>query len=111
MVFAAWNFYRGRTNVTAVLASIGILMVLLGLAIPSFARRFHAIWMRFASALGWVNSRVLLGLLFYIVLAPYNLLGRLIKRDPLTRRGRGRNSYWIKRKQTRQTREQFERSF
>jgi Saxitoxin biosynthesis operon protein SxtJ len=85
--------------------------LLVGLFVPPLARRFHTLWMRLALLLGWVNSRILLGLMFYGVFAPYNLVGRLLRRDPLTRRGARRDTYWLPRKTTRQAREQFERTF
>lgn len=111
LLFAAWNYYRGRLTVVVVLGALGVGFVLIGLLVPPLARGFHVYWMRFATALGWINSRVLLGLMFYGVLAPYNLIGRLFGRDPLKRRAPRGQSYWRPRKQTRQTREQFERTF
>jgi glucan phosphoethanolaminetransferase (alkaline phosphatase superfamily) len=111
LVVAAWNYHRGRLTVVLVLASIGAALVFIGLLVPPLARRFHTFWMRVALLLGWVNSRVLLGLMFYGVFAPYNLIGRLVRRDPLNRRKPPRDSYWTARKHTRQTKEQFERTF
>jgi hypothetical protein len=67
--------------------------------------------MKFAHALGWVNSRVLLTILFYLVFAPYGFLSRLFGRDPLRRRNKSGDTYWTTRKTTRQTTEQFERLF
>ncbi len=67
--------------------------------------------MTLAAALGYVNSRVLLTVLFYLVFAPYGFVSRLVKRDPLRRRGGRGESYWTPRKQTRQAREGFERLF
>lgn len=111
LLLAAWNYHRGRMTVVAVLGGIGLALGIIGLLLPPLARAFHTFWMRVATLLGWVNSRVLLSLMFYGVLAPYNLIGRIIRRDPLRRRAAPAQSYWIKRKQTRQTREQFERTF
>ena len=111
LLIGAWQLYRGRLTAVIVLGSIGAALVLVGLFVPPLARRFHTLWMRLALVLGWVNSRILLGLMFYGVFAPYNLVGRLVRRDPLMRRGARRESYWVARKQTRQTREQFERTF
>jgi hypothetical protein len=111
LLLAAWNYHRGRMTVVAVLGGAGASLLLLGLLVPPAARAFHTFWMRVATILGWINSRVLLSLMFYGVLAPYNLIGRLIRRDPLTRRGAQRESYWIPRKTTRQSKEQFERTF
>lgn len=111
ILIAAWNYYRGRMTVVAVAGGIGLLLIITGLLVPPLARKFHSAWMRLAAALGYVNSRVLLGLMFYGVFTPYNLVARLFGRDPLKRRGERLESYWVKRKTTRQTREQFERLF
>lgn len=111
LAIAAWNFYRGRLAVVVTLGSASFALVLIGLCFPSLARSFHLWWMRLALALGYLNSRVLLSLMFYGVFTPYGLVSRLVKRDPLQRRGPQRESYWIPRRTTRQTKEQFERLF
>jgi uncharacterized membrane protein HdeD (DUF308 family) len=111
MLIAAWNFYRGRTTVVVILASIGAALVIAGLFVPAAARAFHKAWMRLAVLLGHVNSRVLLTLMYYLVFTPYGLVSRLVGRDPLRRRGACGESYWVERKRTRQEREQFERLF
>jgi len=111
LVMAAWNFYRGRTNVVVIFGSVSAALAAAGLFIPAAARAFHKGWMRLAVALGHVNSRVLLTLMYYLVFAPYGLVSRLVGRDPLRRRGAGGESYWVGRKRTRQEREQFERLF
>lgn len=108
---AAWNFYRGRTTVVVIFASIGAALVVSGLLVPPAARAFHKAWMRLAVFLGHVNSRVLLMLMYYLVFTPYGLASRLFRRDPLRRRGDRQESYWVERKATRQTKEQFERLF
>ncbi|MBC7930706.1 MAG: hypothetical protein H7Z38_09125, partial [Rubrivivax sp.] len=107
----AWNFYRGRTTVVIIFGSVGALLLVAGFLIPAAARRFHVVWMRFAVALGHVNSRILLSLMYYLVFTPYGFVSRLVGRDPLRRRGGKLESYWIERKQTKQAREQFERLF
>jgi len=111
LLIAAWNFYRGRTTVVAVTGGVGVALILTGLALPALARRFHVFWMKVAAALGYVNSRVLLTLMYYGVFAPYGLVSHLAGRDPLRRRGAKRETYWTERKTTRQSKEQFERLF
>jgi hypothetical protein len=108
---AAWNFYRGRMTVVLIVGGIGVALVLVGLLLPAVARRFHIIWMRVAFALGWVNTHILLSLMFYFVFTPYGIISRLAGRDPLNRRDVGKESYWLPRKRTRQTKEGFERLF
>lgn len=111
LLLAAWNYHRGRLNVVAFLGIAGLALLLTGLFVPALARRFHVAWMKLAGILGYINSRVLLFLLFYLAITPYGLISRLFRRDPLNRRGAAKSSYWIPRKASKQTREQFERSF
>ena len=111
LLLAAWNFYRGRITVAEVLGGISVFLILMAALVPAAARGFHVLWMKLAGVLGYVNSRILLSLVFYLLFFPYNILARIIGRDPLNRRKQGSESYWIPRKVTRQTKEQFERLF
>jgi Saxitoxin biosynthesis operon protein SxtJ len=111
LLVAAWQLYRGRTMAVVIVGGLGLLLLVTGLFAPSLARRFHIFWMRVAAVLGYVNSRVLLTLMYYGVFTPYRIFSRLAGRDPLRRRGPAQESYWVERKRTRQPKEQFERLF
>jgi len=111
LLIAAWNYYRGRMTVVAILGGAGVVLILTGLFLPAVARRFHVAWMKLAGILGYVNSRILLFLLYYFLITPYGIVSRAVGRDPLSRRGAAKTTYWLPRKTSRQTREQFERSF
>jgi len=111
LVLAIWNVYRGRLAAVAVLGTAGTVLMLIGMIFPTAARIFHRAWMRLAAALGFVNSRVLLTLMYFLVVTPYGLVSRLVGRDPLRRRRAGEKSYWIARVHTKQSKEQFERLF
>ncbi|MDZ7752437.1 MAG: SxtJ family membrane protein [Gammaproteobacteria bacterium] len=51
------------------------------------------LWLRIAHALGWVNTRLVLGLAFSLILVPVGVAMRLF-RDPMARRLEpGRTSY------------------
>lgn len=110
-LISGWNIYRGRIPMAAWLGGIGGLLTVIGLFVPVAARVFHNFWMGVAGVLGYVNSRILLTILYYGMFTPYSLISRLAGRDALTRRGPREQTYWIKRKTTRQTKEQFERLF
>ncbi len=111
LAVAAWNLYRGRTMMVAIVGGAGGALLLTGLLLPSLARRFHVFWMQVAAVLGYVNSRILLSLMYYGVFTPYGIVSRLVGRDPLRRRGARSETYWVERKTTRQAKEQFERLF
>jgi hypothetical protein len=52
-------------------------------------------WSLLAHALGWINTRILLAVVFFVVLAPIALLMRAIGKDPLDRRRNHRlSTYW-----------------
>ena len=110
-LLAAWNIYRGRNLTATILGSVAAVLALIGLFVPVAAIAFHRLWMGIAGVLGYINSRILLTILYYLMLTPYGLASRLFGRDPLMRRGPRRDSYWVKREKTRQTPQEFERSF
>ena len=35
------------------------------------------LWIRFGNLLGWINSRIILGILFFVILTPLAILRRL----------------------------------
>ena len=55
------------------------------------------IWMPVAHVLGWINTRLLLGVVFFIMIVPMSILVRLFRHDPLRLRGRRGESEWIRR--------------
>jgi len=110
-LIALWNVWQGRPHVWIPMASVASLLLLAGLFWRWGALAFHHGWMRFAHALGYVNSRIILSLTFYGMMTPVGLISRLVGRNPLQRRGAKKETYWIPRKHPRQPREQFERLF
>ncbi len=54
----------------------------------------YKLWMRFARALGVVNTHVLLTLVFILIIGPFALVVRLFGKDFLDRTLRPSGSYW-----------------
>jgi hypothetical protein len=90
---------------------MALTLILMALCLPSWAARFNRTWMALAEAFGYVNSRILLTLFYYLILTPLGAILRLMRHDPLRRRGPERDTYWIPRQSPRQQRDGFERSF
>lgn len=112
LVFAALvAWYRGRLSISVVAGSIAGILIVVGLAAPPLAKLFHRAWMRFAFALGYVNSRIILTVIYFVAFVPYGVISRLAGRDPLQLRQKAKKSYWTPRTATRQSKEQFERLF
>lgn len=75
--------WRGSPTVGPALAALGAALVVLGRVAPSALRVPSRCWWRFAQALGWVNTRVVLTLFFAVVLTPVGLVMRIFGRNPL----------------------------
>ena len=56
------------------------------LLLPVVLRPVYIVWMRLGHALGWFNTRLILGLVYFLLFAPVALLFRLIGRDPMARK-------------------------
>lgn len=68
------------------LVGFGVAAMVLGLIfLVSKAATNQIIWLwwKIAHVLGWINTRILLTLVFYIVLFPFALLSRIFTKDPL----------------------------
>jgi hypothetical protein len=53
---------------------------------PPLLGPVYTTWMKIGHALGWVNSRIILGIVFYTVLLPMGLIMRLLGKDPMARK-------------------------
>ncbi|MEQ8324619.1 MAG: SxtJ family membrane protein [Vicingaceae bacterium] len=76
-LFLSWVF-----NVQAlVYKALGLGLIFL--LSPHLTRLVLWIWEKIAHVMGWINTRILLTLVFYIFLLPISLLFKLFNRDPL----------------------------
>lgn len=74
---------------------LAAIFLVLGLAIPPVLRPTQRAWMAFAIVLGWVMTRVILVILFYVGIAPVALIARIAgKRFLALRFEPDRDSYW-----------------
>ena len=109
-VIGAILWWRGHLIRAEVVAGIGAFLLIFGLTYPPLLKYPSAAWWRFAMALGYVNARVLLTVLFAIVLVPIAFVWRLTGKDPLTRR-RGSWTGWSPYPARYRDRKHYERMF
>jgi saxitoxin biosynthesis operon SxtJ-like protein len=64
-------------------AILAILLVIPALLIPGSLRGVYKGWMALGQVLGWINTRIILGAVFYLVVTPIGLLRRLLGKDPM----------------------------
>ena len=63
---------------------------------PAALRPVYTTWMKIGHGIGWVNTRIILGVLFYVIVLPMGLIMRLFGKDPMARkRDESASSYRI----------------
>ena len=86
LLIAAILLWRHRITRAEVLGGIGAVLLVLGLVAPALLKWPSKLWWRFSHALGYVNARILLTLLFSLILVPLSLIWKALGKDPLARR-------------------------
>jgi hypothetical protein len=88
-------FTRGVSLEASVLAAVGIVVGLLGLAAPRLVRPIYAGAMILAFPIGWVVSHAFLAVLYYAVLTPIGMVFRFGKRDRLGLKRPDSETCWV----------------
>lgn len=104
-------WYLGKTSFIYFSITGGLFVILAFIAIPVL-RPFHKLWMMLSLAMGFVMSRVILTILFYIVLTPIGLVAKLVgKRFMPLGFDKSASTYWEKRENPVKQQIDYERQF
>ena len=74
IAYPLWPWY-----VLAVLGGVAVIM-------PMALGPVYKVWMRFGLVMGWINTRIILGVVFYFLFAPVAVLLKLLGKDPMHRK-------------------------
>lgn len=95
VLLGGWWIYRGKlTSVAYVFLPLGSTLILLGLVLPMALVYPNKAWMKLAEVLSFVMTRLILGVVFFLIVTPIGVIKRLFGWDPLSRRGGRSPSYW-----------------
>ena len=64
---------------------IGSVLILWSLVHPDSLVWVHKPWMFVAEKIGWVNTRLIMTIFFYVIIMPIGVIMRLAGKDPMTR--------------------------
>lgn len=111
IVLAGFLYWRGRESFEIFLIS-GLVLSVLGLVLPVILKPVYWVWMLLSIILGWIMTRVILSLLFYIVITPIGFFSRLFGNRFLDLKwDKSRDTYWNHRDMKQLTNEDYERQF
>ena len=66
---------------------------LIGLFMPVLAEKIHWLWMKLAEGLGFVTSKVVLTIIFFVVLVPLSGLSKLFRKPAIKLKGDAASSF------------------
>lgn len=72
-------------SLPVLLWGIGSLFLVLAVIKPSLLKLVYVAWMKFGHVLGWINTRIILGVIFFVMITPIGLIMRLFGNDPMNK--------------------------
>ena len=72
---------------------IGLPLLFIAIFKPAYLFYPYKLWMKLGHVLGWVNSRVILGLVFLFILQPIAFIMKSFGYDPLRTKKQEENTY------------------
>ena len=111
LIVASFLFWKGKETFEILLVS-GLALSILGFTAPTILKPIYWAWMTFATILGWIMTRVILSLLFYIVITPIGVLSRLFGKNFLDLKwDKSKETYWNFRPKEQRKNEDYENQF
>lgn len=113
LTVGSYHVYRGHYTVitTGLYAAAGITLFLSLFATLVF-RPVYKVLTAVGYRVGMINTKILLGIVFYLFITPVAFIFKIAGRDPLDRKmEENRDSYWTLRKQSSADKKRHERQF
>ena len=83
-----------------------------GITFPLSLKPVYTIWMKLGQILSWINTRLILCAVFYVLFFPIGVIMRLCGFDPLDRKlEKDKPTYWQERKKPSSGLKQYEKQF
>ena len=111
LIIAGFLFWKEKES-SQILLTFGVTLCILGIVIPFILKPIYWVWMIFATILGWIMTRVILSLLFYIIFTPIGLIPRFFGKQFLELQwDKSKVSYWNRRTNEHLQNENYEKQF
>lgn len=63
----------------------GVLLAVMGVSWPKILAPVFKMWMKVGHVLGWINTRIILGAVFFVIITPMGLIMRLFGWDSMSK--------------------------
>ena len=85
-IIALWPTVFRNEHPRLVILILAGLLLLLAFLLPRGLRPAYRVWTAIGHVLGWVNTKIILSVMFYILFMPVGLVMRLLGKDPMLRK-------------------------
>ena len=112
LVVLAIVFYFLDRSYFIYFGAAGLVLIIMGFISPVILKPLNKVWMGLAIVLGWLSSRVILIVVFYLVLTPISLIAKISGKKFLDLKYKSeKDSYWIKREIIKPDRSSYEKQY
>jgi len=112
LVFAGLVFWLKHKIILRPALYCSLTFLSLAIILPVVLKPVYIVWMKFAHILGWINTRLIVFIIFYLIFAPMGIIMRLLGKDLLERKmGIKMPTYWHKKEAVPFNRQDYERKF
>jgi hypothetical protein len=74
----------------------GAVIIMWGLLLPATLEPVYSVWMKLSNVMGWINTRIILALLYFGLFSPMAIVMKLFGKDPMARHfEKNRKSYRV----------------
>ena len=112
LVVLAIVFYFLDRSYFIYFSAAGLVLIIMGFISPVILKPLNKVWMGLAVVLGWLSSRIILIVVFYLVLTPISLIAKISGKKFLDLKYKSeKDSYWIKREIIKPDRSSYEKQY
>ena len=111
LIIAGFLFWKEKESFQ-ILFTFGVTLCILGIAIPFILKPIYWVWMIFATIIGWIMTRMILSLMFYMIFTPIGFILRLFGKQFIELNwNKTENTYWKYRSKSIFEKENYEKQF
>ena len=111
-ILGSLKLYKGQTTYSFIYLTLCFISAASALFFQPLIKPIYIIAMKFSSIMGWINTRVILTLIFYTILTPLSFMMKMLGKKFLDERIEpNKESYWVKRERVPFDKSLYEKQF
>lgn len=106
------HLIKARVSLYQWFYAVSLLVLMLSLILTKLLLPVYIIFVKVGHVLGWINTRILLVVIFYVFFTPIGLIKKIFVKDFLNKKIElEKESYWLDKSKTNKDMESYERQY